>query len=378
MKRVVSIALLDAAVVSIQTVVLPLYFVAIAIGAAEMGVIFAVMQVVFLFARIAFAVAGDQIGPRKILAAGGIFTFIMNIIYAIASSPVFFALGQVFDGLRASAFWAVIRTAAFRASKPGEESRNSAIMVSARSLATSLAKVAAGLLLVYLSFQNIFFLLAGVGLLMALLAISMKNGDSPGKISLAGAQQLLRTKRGWSFWRTSLPLVSCDIPYTALFSFVVPVYMKVQLNMSYEAIGFWLAVFFFLEAAANYAATKLKLDYKLTLYLVLLTAVVPIALLALPQFFVPALVLFGIGSGLSAIAYEHTVAKATKNKRDTSTAIALLMIPTRIGDFLSLIGAGLIIAVAGFTPVFILCALFWLGFVLLSLRLVASSRRKPV
>ncbi len=354
--RVKLIAILDAFVDSSLTVALPLYLLSLSIGISEIGLILAVMPVIFLLVRLLLAALGDQIGTKNIFISNGIFGAASGIIYAFAFTPAMFSLGKIFEGFRASAFWAVGRTDIFsHGSRDGKQARESASMVSLRILSVSFAKLVTGALIVYLSFHNTFLAIAALGIIITIIALTFPAKVNQ-QVSPRRLISVITQKRGLEFWLPAIPLAFNAFGAIAIVAFGLPIFMSSSLHMGYELIGLLLAVFFLIEALTNYLVTRFRLPYRYIFFLSIIFCGLPGIVLWVPQLFIPALLLHAVGWGLLDAAYEYVLAHAVRNSKSISTDIALLMVPCRIAEFLAFIAGGFIISYFGYAPLFILGA----------------------
>jgi predicted MFS family arabinose efflux permease len=226
---------------------------------------------------------------------------------------------------------------------------------------------------VFISFKNIFLGIALLGVVASIMAISIRE-RAHGNLSVKTGIDKLLKKRDKKFWINSLPIAFTAFSATAVFTFMIPMFMKTELNFTYEIIGLLAASVALIQAATNFVSAKLKLDYWIMNYGSIIFGVIPMSIMWMPDLFVPGLFLIGIGYGFSDGVFEHLLARATKNKADVSTSISLLMAPSKITTFGASIITGVLIATYGFAYAFILAALFFFAYCI-SIHLILRSDR---
>lgn len=350
------IAMLDAFIDSSLAVALPLYLLSLSINIGEIGLILAIMPIIFPLVGLILAAIGDQVGTRNIFIFNGLFGAASGIIYAFAVSSMMFAIGKISEGLRASAFWAVGRTDIFaQKAHDGKRARESASMISFRILSVSAAKLLTGALIVYISFHNTFLVIAALGFLIAIVALTMPR-HRVSQVSSHTIFSIIVQKRSAEFWKAAIPLAFIAFGAIAVVTFTLPIFMSNALKLGYAEIGLLLAVFFLLEAITNYLVTKFRFPYRYIFFLSVIFCALPATVIWVPQLFIPLLMVHGIGWGFLDAAYEYILASATRKSRNISTDIALLMVPCRIAEFLACTIGGFIIFYFGYAPLFIIGA----------------------
>lgn len=365
-------------IVAAVATILPLYLLEQGFSVKSIGLVLSVMPLVFLVARILFSAIGDQTGTRPIFFINAITNLASILIYWVAATPLVFAIGKIFEGGRASAFWAVNRTEIYDNSKPSELKDNAIKIVGVRSAGDVFGRIFAGIILTALSFFNVFISLILLSISQFYLAAKVKDQHKPIKLDGSISKKIF-AKRRKLFWFASLPLCFIGAIDYFLFSFVFPLYMDTSLHMSYAEIGFMIGLFSATFTIFIFAFRKSSNDK------LLLAALVPFAVIPLALFFTVDKVLFSglicitaVGWAISFTFFERVVAWATAKSRNVSTEIGMIHAPQRIMEFILLAAGGFIIASFGFAGVFALASLFVVFFILTMLPLISRMKKEDV
>jgi len=349
-------------VVAAVATILPLYMLQKGFSVTSIGLVLSVMPLIFLVVRIVLSAIGDQTGTRPIFFINAISNLASILIYWVSASPLGFAIGKVFEGGRASAFWAVNRTEIYDNSKLSELKDNAVKIVGIRSAGDVFGRIFAGIVLTALTMFNVFISLGVLSL--SLFYLSGKVKDKHRKMKLDGEiMKKIFSKRSNLFWIASLPLCFIGAIDYFLFSFVFPVYMDTSLHMSYAEIGFMIGLFSAMFTMFIFAFRKSSSDN------LMFWGLVPFAVVPLLLFFTIDKLLFAglicilaVGWAISFTFFEKVVAWATSKSKNVSTEIGVIHAPQRILEFILLASGGFIISIFGFAGIFILSAIIVLLF----------------
>lgn len=351
---------LQALIYSALSVMLPLYLLEKNFKIEDIGLLFAILPIVFLLARTLLASLADVIGTAS--------TFKLHALAAVGSISAYmlplsfptFALGKILEGVRQSSFWAVIRTEIYSNSEKGKENHFASLMLGVRYVGDLFGKLLIAVLLVYLSFYNSLLALLILSLALVCLNFQIKNPKIKQKLNLNKSLNQILKKRTWDFWKNSI-IISLISVQDALSSsgFVLPIYFSTILNMSYFEIGFALAVYSLFYSLAVLATVKFNISFKLTAILSILLGSVP--LIFLSYFDKSTIFLFlaviSAGAGFMGHLFEGVLVRLSKNSKFVSTDIAIAHIPIRIVEFLSLASFGFLIVSFGYSSVFYIGAI---------------------
>ncbi len=351
-------------VIAAVATILPLYMLQKGFSITSIGLVLSVMPLIFLVARILFSAIGDQTGTRPIFFINAISNLASVLIYWVAASPFVFAIGKVFEGGRASAFWAVNRTEIYNNSKHNELKDNAVKIVGVRSAGDVFGRIFAGIVLTALSFFNVFVSLVLLNLSLFYLSGKVKNTHRKIKLDKDILKKIF-AKRSSIFWVASIPLCFIGAIDYFLFSFVFPVYMDTTLHMTYAEIGFMIGLFSAMFTIFIFAFRKSSSDN------MMFWALIPFAVLPLALFFTVDKLLFAglicilaVGWAISFTFFEKIVAWSTSKSKNISTEIGVIHAPQRILEFILLASGGFIISSFGFAGIFVLSALIVLLFMI--------------
>ncbi len=346
-------------------ITLPLYLIKKQVNVEEIGLILSIVPVAMIFLRTFLAMLADVMGTRIFFVFQGIFQALAAGVYAVASVPLHFGVGKVFEGSAYSLFWAVDRTAIFLAAE--KKGLEAAKMFTVRMGAAALGLAAAGLIAFNFSFEAVFQLLFVLGLATFVLALSRHNSGGRRKKLL---QTLDLKNKDIVFWEASLAMAFAIAHFSLLFVFLLPVFLELSMGLDYATIGFFEMLYFIGIGTGGYTASRMGLKegrlYALQLFAIPLLVALPYS----GNLFAPLLMLAGIGSGIAFGMYEELVAEVTSREENVSTAVALLHNPGRLLEFSVLAASGFMFASLGSNTLFIVCALFLLIFIVLTKRLL--------
>jgi MFS family permease len=364
-------------VASVATI-LPLYMLEKGFSISSIGLVLSVMPLIFLVIRIVLSSIGDQTGTRPIFFINAISNLASVIIYWVSASPLGFAIGKVFEGGRASAFWAVNRTEIYDNSKLSELKDNAVKIVGVRSAGDVFGRIFAGIILTALTMFNVFVSLGVLSL--SLFYFSGKVKDNHQKMKLDGnIMKKIFAKRSNIFWLASLPLGFIGAIDYFLFSFVFPVYMDASLHMTYAEIGFMIGLFSATFTIFIFAFRKNTSDNFL-FWLIIPLAVVPLLLFFTIDnvLFAGLICILAVGWAISFTFFEKIVAWATSKSKNVSTEIGVIHAPQRILEFILLASGGFIISYFGFFGIFILSAVFVVIFMMVLWPILHKMKKSEV
>lgn len=368
-RNVIDINFLYSFIAAASATLLPLYLLERSINVESIGLVMAVAPITFLIFRIIFASLGDHIGNRPIFYANAITQTLAIAIYWIATTPLMFAFGRLMDGVRASAFWAVNRTEIFKTSDNSKVEKNSIKLMGIRSVGDAAGRIAVGLIVMYISFQNAFLGLGIISLGLFYFASKVPHEGHSGKKLMEGFAERIMKPRKKDFWLASVPLMFFGAIDYALFVFILPVYMNGVLKMDYFAVGSAMAWVSILFAAAVFLATTKHVKMKMTLLLTLALGALPLAMVFFADqlAFMVLVSLFAIGWGMGNASYERILVWATGKGKHVSTEGGVLMVPQRIAEVIFVAGAGAIAGAFGFEIVFFLSSAITIIYVIIGL-----------
>ncbi len=373
LRRLVSINVLYTFIVSALSVAVPLYLVQEKVDVGAIGLILAVGPLTFMVLRIVFASIADEEGTGRVAAVYAAMTALAIVIYIVSGSPILFAIGVLAEGVRSSAFWAVVRTEVISSDGGGDVRNTLTRFSNYRQLADGVARLSAGFLIAALSFAGTFGFLLALSLAMAVLVIPKVRWED-GHRPLDGPEiaRIFRS-RTKTFWYSALLQMLIWLAYNMMTGFLLPVYLSSSLGLPYEQTGLLMALLSIATAATSIALMRLDMS-KRTLIALSLAAVPALALFPFAGTnVVPLLLVLAFGTGCSNIVAEYILVDQVYRSRDVSTEIGVLYVPLRIGEFLFLSLGGLVISDFGYAPPFAILAASVALFVVFGRRVIGKG-----
>jgi MFS family permease len=353
-------------IMSAFAVMLPLYLLELNISLIEIGILFSLMPLVFLIFRMLFASFADAQGTGRIVLLYAGSAILTPAVSAIATTSIVFSGAKFFEGLLHSGIWSVNRTEIIQSYGKRQAERQLALHQGVRYFADAAGRLGAGLLILYLGFQYSFLALSAVGVIFLVIALlSLGKSLKPLKEDKGFIKRIFEPKSG-RFWRLSFHLLFLALAADMLFMFIIPVFAATELLLGPAEVGAVLAILSLGAGAASLALVQHNIGKSVLFALTFLGMALPIMLLPFSGsgilFWLSILVL-SIGLGSSFVLYEEILGHAMKNHKNISTDIGLVHIPLRAGEFLFLASAGFMVSFLGWAPLFFLCSLLVIAFV---------------
>ena len=370
-KRIASISFLNQFIASALAVLVPLLLLQRGISIVEIGLILSALPFIFLFARMIFAAIADQSGFRPFFVIDWLTQVASIVIYIFAGTPFWFLAGKVTEGLRASAFWAVNRTAIFYYAR-GKEAKMAVRLSAVRTAGSAIGTALAGAIAAVFGLHYALLALLAASLFQGFPAVSLKPYKK-GFVSIAKTFSLLLPfGKGGAFWFAAIALGLYAIATYPIFYLVAPIFMRVERGLGYDTIGYVIAGYFLLNTLSTWAGARFGIQFRslaLAQALIFGTGCAFIALMG-SSLFIPFFLLLAVADGLSLVMFEAVIAKATKGKPSVSTDIGFLHVPFRIAEFVSIIFAGFAFQYLGYPVVFSVSALAFAAYSYMGWRLL--------
>ena len=378
MKRVFAISILNNFVSAGLALVIPLLLLDRKVNLAEIGVIISILPLVFLFVRLLFSAFADKIGwIYFFILLNWPGTLFSAIIYFFANSTYGFLLGKVVEGVKESSYWAVIRTAIFSLApkkKAKEATRNHAFIF----LSNAFGGGAAGLGIAYLGFSLtlgvMIFASIILGIPAALLCYAHRK-NSKSKVSSVIVSLNPRGK-GKAFWFVSFTLLLFSLAKYPLITLVLPVFMAQQLRYDYSLIGIAFMLYYFISSLATFSTLRRSFGARGVVIQCLIALFSTFLLANLTIYFLPLFLAIAVAHGLGIGFYESIIAKVILNKLTVSVDIGLLLIPTRLAEFTSVLFAGFIVQSSGYAPMFAASGIFFTAFSGISFYIIKKASKE--
>lgn len=169
------------------------------------------------------------------------------------------------------------------------------------------------------------------------------------------------------FWLVSIAIMFNSLAIYPMVNLLLPVFMSQNLGYSYIAIGLLFMLYNAISAIATWLTVHLPLSFKRAAILTVVSIFASV-FLAGPAFFFPALLLtlaFTRGYGIGF--FEYSVMKVAKDSKNLSVDIGWLHVPMRLAEFSSILAAGFVAQMIGYSPIFIATGIFFGVFSFMSL-----------
>lgn len=382
MRKVLAINLLDAFTNTFVAALLPLLLISRGYSTTSIGLIFALLPLAFLAARLLFASIADQLSFRPFFVLNAAAAAGAYFLYGSPIPAVGYNVGRVFDGISQASIWAVNRSAAIVDRGKATAAHASATLIQYRQVSLGFGALAAGIVASYTSIENA-IIFAGI-LECAALAIAFRLPALPSSGQAAPAKRIDWRKafsalhpRGKPrmMWRNSAIMCMrvCAISFASL-NFIIPVFLKASGHGLLD-IGILMTAYFLSEVFVIRALkARSELKYAHAGLAVSLFAAGAL-LLAFPLSWVPLfvpLMLLGVGDGFATFEWEALIAAATNESPTLSADIGLMHVAPNLIQAAALITAGVLVSTAGYAPIFILAVVFYAAFVLFASRALGA------
>lgn len=367
-KNVFLIQSVNAFIVGILTVVLPLLMEDRGINIVSIGLIYASLPIIFQLTRMGFAILSDFIGRKIFFLLTGIMNVFYTAIYYFASGPLGFLFGKVVEGTKEASIWSVNRPFILEHAK---NKRKGLIQMRAiDSVSTALGSLIAGFLIAWLFYPNTIILTLLIGLLIIPFALAMKDKRVK-RFDVIKAYKLLDYKRKGKFFKIALVILCLmGLSYGLIAGYVFPLFLKSN-GFNVEWIGLLLGFQTLLAGVFTYFCIgKIKL-WKLIFYSGIAYSIVLFLLgvssVLISSILVILFLLFGIVSGAVDAGVEGIFSRVADSE-SYSIDIGLLFMGFHSARTVSLMLSGFLIASFGFIAPISLSAFIFIGYFILAYR----------
>ena len=354
-KNALLVQVINAFVIGVIYILLPLLMLERKISVESMGLIFAILPLVTQSNRLLFGIASDYIGRKKFYWLNGLMNVVFLVTYYLAKSPFGFLLGKVGEGLRDASLWSVNRPYFMDHSQEKEK-----ILIKLRginSVFEALGVLSAGFLLTYLYYNKTLILLMALSLLIFPCLKSLKD-KKKGKINLEVVLQALdfrQKSKNFKVFVAAFFLLGFAWGFTG--GYILPLFLK-EAGMAIENIGIFLGIRMFLSGIFAYVFHSLWSGKKKILVGGLLIALFLIMLPFSSPLILPLLIILtGMASGI-AIAGRETIFTAITDHNTLGRDIGILMIGAHVGMSITQACSGFMITWLGFSSIFFASAGF--------------------
>lgn len=350
-------------------IAIPLVLLERNVSLTEIGVIMSILPLVFLFIRILFAALADQVGWSPLFLINWLTLTLATVIYLVARSPIDFAIGKVMEGISVSAYWAVSRTATYLLS-PRREAGEAIKVIGVVTLGFAVGGAVTGFVMSMVEAWNSFIILIIASMILLYPTMLLwSEGRKKVKLDLLVALKALNFRgKEQGFWCVSGIMAVNSLARYPLISLVLPIFMSKELGYSYMMIGGIFMTYSIITAITVFTTMKTPLNLTRVIVQSIIYLIACILLPYTSKALVPVFItLLAVASGLGTSFYESIIAIVSKDRRETlSINIGILHIPMRITEFTSLILYSLLMEKYGYQISFILSAIAYFIFSILS------------
>lgn len=334
----------------ISNITLPLMMRDIGIEIKTIGLVFALFPMIFQSIRMFFAVLSDVIGRRPFFTLAGVSSSLCYIIYRFALSPLHFAFGKVSEALWNASLWSVNRAYVMEHStKRGDVLVK---MIGLTSISLAVGSLFAGFLISFMGYRNTVLFCSLFGLIVAIICTSLKETKRL-KIKSRKVRKGVR--------KFLVPFFILGISNGFVSSYVITLFLQ-GMGISPEGIGILITVQ--LLVAGIILSFLMFGVQKRVVYLIFPLSIIMLIVVP-PKFMLLAFLFFGLGFGISRASVETLLPRIVDHEH-YGRDIGILMMSAHIGNTVSTAFSGFVISSYGFSASFVLGAIFFILYLLLS------------
>jgi len=367
LKRIYCLNFLDAFIVGITIVIVPLLMLDRGIDIAAMGIAFSLAPLFGILVRLASAFAAETVGEKPLYALNALCNFAQAAVYFFARSASWFSLGKILDGTRSSLIFSVNRKSVMAAA-PGRKHFALAGMTSGRVFYEALGSFAVGLLFAFGGFGILLSLIASLSLFMLLISLGVKNTHSATEhVRLADFSPFGKSRL---FYESASALIVGGSVYVCMLYLLIPLFFASAGFTLGEIGGLYAGYFVICGIVLNVLShknvgTKRAAMVGALIFTVALCGMALGSRELLPFFFL----LMAFGDGCLGILWEEINYLVARKSRKRSVELALLDTPFNIANIIFFGASGFVVAAFGFLPFFALFAISEIIFAVWCVRL---------
>jgi MFS family permease len=352
-KNVFAIQMMHSFASGVVGVAVPLMMKARNIDVVTMGLVFAAMPLIFQLGRMAFAVVSDLLGRKPFFISDGVLGSLSCLVYYAAHTPLEFLFGKVAEATKDGTLWAVNRAYLLE-----EDPGNWRLLISMRTLvyfAFAGGSLAAGFLIVWFLFEGTMLFCAMLGVVVLLLAMFLPS-ERRREFGFGKALGLLDLRRKTFLFKSFLFLfLLMGLSLGLIGGFVITIFLDSN-GFGSEAIGLIIAIQLLLAGGSCYIFSKTTKVKQLILVSGLLLSIT-YALMGFSTSTIAAALVIMTGwiNGMMTVTQEGIMSNIA-DRQSFGTDIGLLWMGFHIGESISLVITGFLIATWGFIAPFTLTA----------------------
>ncbi|MFA5930398.1 MAG: MFS transporter [Candidatus Micrarchaeia archaeon] len=367
LKRLYTINFLDAFIVGVITVLVPLLMLERGIDLTTIGFVFAAAPLAKAAIRLAAAAIADSLGDRVVYIMSSASDFLQSLAYLFSTTAMGFAGGKLLDGARESLIWSVNRPS-LMAISPENKHFAFTNLLSGRLVYNALGSLAVGVLFIYGGYELPLLAIVALSAYLVYASLGLKNAHRAETHSkLTDFNPLGRSGK---FYEIAGVFLLGSLFYSTAFYMLIPIYLSTQ-GFTLAEIGVFYAGYFLLQGLMLQIISHRKVGTRKAAYAGAAIYGAGLAGLVLaPHALIPLFfLLMSIGDAFLAILWEEMNYIGAKESKKRATDLSLLVTPSFFGNVLSAGVSGAAVALFGFAPFFAALAIAEAGFAAWCLRL---------
>lgn len=374
-KSAFAIQTINAFVFGTISILLPLLMIDRGISVESMGLIFAVLPVISQTTRLLFGCVSDYIGRKKFYLANGLMNIAYLASYYLASTPIGFLIGKIFEGVKDASLWSVNR--AYFMDHTDHDHEKEKILIKVRgtnAVFEALGMISAGFLVALLLYNNTLLLLIGLSVLLfpnvLMLKDKVKQNLSLNLRAIIKSLDFRHKSKKFKNFVTIFFLLGLSWGFIS--GYILPLFLT-TIGISVEVVGLLLGVRVLFNGLFVYVFSSVWVSKRKILVGGLAFSLL-LAMMAFSNYTIlPFIVIFmGMFSGMADAGYETifvTITDHTSLGRD----IGILMIGVHVGMSITQALSGFVITSFGFPILFFTSGMLFALFSLASYYNLNSS-----
>jgi MFS family permease len=329
------------------------------ISIVVVGFIFGAMPIIFQLGRMLFATLSDFWGRKLFFIFNGLLAIASGLIYYVAYTPLEYLFGKVVEGNKEGTLWAVNR--AFLLEQNGGQLKALIHLRIVVYIAFAVGSFIAGYLIAWILFEGAMLLCATLGLVVALLALTLKRGTAK-QFDFSRALRFLDFRKKDVLFKKFLALFCMmGVSFGLIGGFVLTWFLDAN-GFNLEMIGLMFGVQILLAGVFLHLFSKTTRTRQSILLSGILFAMTFLALgFVAPVLAAVLVVFYGAIQGIASIGQE-AIASRISDRESYGTDIGLLWTGFHVTESISLVLTGIMISQWGFIVSFVLAALTYLAF----------------
>jgi len=351
---------INALIMGVVFIVLPLLMMERGISIESMGLIFAALPLVTQSTRLLFGIVSDYMGRKRFYWLNAFMNMSFLAIYYLAITPLGFLFGKICEGIRSASLWSVNRAYFIDHSKEKEEE----MLVKMRgvnSVFEALGTIIAGFLVAMILYEKVLLFLIILSLLI-FPNVKMLKDKFRGKIKPMIIFKALDFRhKGKKFKNFILIFFLIGLSWGLISGYILPLFLKTR-GVTIGNIGVLLGVWTFLNGIFAYIFHSIWSGKKKILVGGILSSISISVLSFCDPVLLPLLIFcLGVANGIANAGYE-TIFVSVADYNSLGRDIGILMIGTHLGMSITQALSGFVITSLGFSILFIMSAVLYLLF----------------